>query len=317
MELRALGKTGLRVSPLAFGCVELGIPYGIGVRDRADMLSEGQAVALLQAGLARGVTLYDTAPSYGASEALLGRAFESRRDDVVFCTKCPGLTDDDGRVLRKRAMRDRILGSLDASLKALRTDYVDILMLHRVEEALIANDELAEILEDVMSQRAVMLKGVSTYPGGITGRVIASGRWQVVQVAFSLMDQREGPFLEMAEAAGVGVVARSVLLKGILTDRGGDLHPELKPVQEHRERCLAETPSGMTLAGFATRFVLGRRGVHSVLVGIDREDYLEQALAWAEAGPLAPDDARRAEALAFPDPDLIDLPGWHAKGWLT
>lgn len=317
MQARQLGRTGLRVSPVSFGCVELGIPYGIGVRDRADMLSDGQAVALLQAALARGVTLYDTAPSYGTSEALLGRAFESRRDDVVICTKCPGLTGADGRVLRKRAMRDRILASLDASLKALRTDHVDILMLHRVEEALVANDEVAEVFEDVMSQRAVMLKGVSTYPGGITGRVIASGRWQVVQVAFSLMDQREGPFLEMAESAGVGVIARSVLLKGILTDRGRDLHPGLKSVQDHRERCLAETPAGMTLSTFATRFALGRRGVHSVLVGIDREEYLDQAVALAEAGPLAPDDARRAEALAFPEPDFIDLPGWHAKGWLT
>ena len=67
MELRPLGRTGLHVSLLSFGCVELGLPYGIGVRSRADMLSEDQAVDLLQAALARGVTFYDTAPAYGNS----------------------------------------------------------------------------------------------------------------------------------------------------------------------------------------------------------------------------------------------------------
>jgi aryl-alcohol dehydrogenase-like predicted oxidoreductase len=317
MELRPLGSTGLKVSLLSFGCVELGIPYGIGIRGPEDMLSEGQAVALLQTALARGITFYDTAPAYGNSEALLGRAFESCRDRVVLCSKCPGLTTEDGRVLRKRILRDRVLGSLDASLKALRTDCVDVLMLHRVEESIIANDEVAEVFADLTAQRAIRVAGASTYPGGITGRVIASRRWPVLQVAFSLMDQREAAFLREAEAAGIGVVARSVLLKGILSDRGRDLHPQLSAVQEHRERCQAATPPGTTLSAFATRFVMGQPGVSSVLVGIDRPGYLDQAVATAEAGPLATADARRAEGLAYPDPEFIDLPKWHSQGWLT
>jgi len=317
MELRPLGGTGLKVSLLSFGCVELGIPYGIGVRGPEDMLSEGQAVALLEAALARGITFYDTAPTYGHSEALLGRSFASCRQRVVLCTKCPGLTGEDGRVLPKRMLRDRVLGSLDASLKALRTDCVDILMLHRVEESVIANDDVAEIFADLVSQRAIRAPGASTYPGGITGRVIASRRWPVLQVAFSLMDQREVAFLREAEALGIGVVARSVLLKGILTDRGRELHPQLRPVQEHRERLLAATPAGTTLSAFATRFVMGQSGVSSVLVGIDRPDYLDQAVAMAEAGPLPTAEASRAEALAYPDPEFIDLPTWHAQGWLT
>ncbi len=317
MERRRLGATGLEVSVLAFGCVELGIPYGIGVRSAEDMLPEGEAVALLQAALAGGVTFYDTAPSYGASEALLGRAFESRRREVVICTKCPGLTGDDGRVLPRGRLRDRVLTSLEASLKALRTDYVDILMLHRVEEAVVDNDDVADVFEGLRSEGTIRAAGASTYPGGITGRVVASRRWPVLQVAFNLMDQREGAFLDEAAAAGIGVVVRSVLLKGVLTDRGRALHPRLGPVQEHRERCLASLPAGVSLSAFATRFVLGRRGVTSVLLGLDRPRYLAEALAVVEAGPLTPEDARKAEALAYPDPEFLDLRRWHAEGWLT
>ena len=317
MECRPLGKSGLQVSLLAFGGVELGLPYGIGVNSRADMLSDDQAVELLQAALARGVTLFDTAPSYGNSEALLGRAFASCRSRVVLCTKCPGLADDQGRVLRKRAMRDRVLASLDGSLQALRTDAVDVLMLHRVDAAVIANDEAAELFEDLKSQRLIRAVGASTYPGGITGQVIESGRWDVIQLAFNLIDQRETAFLGAAETAGIGVMVRSVLFKGILTERGRDLHPELRHIQDHRARCAAAVPPGMTLAEYATRYAMSQRGVHAVLVGIDRSAYLDEALAMAAAGPLTPGQLAEATALAFPDPELIDLPGWHAKGWLT
>lgn len=317
MESRALGRTGMQVSLLSFGGVELGLPYGIGRRGPADLLSPEQAVELLQTALLRGITCYDTAPSYGTSEQLLGRAFAERRKQVVLCTKCPGLTGDDGRVLRKRVLRDRLLASLDDSLQALRTDYVDILMLHRVDEVVIANDEVAELFEDLTSQRAIRATGASTYPGGITGRVIESRRWDVIQVALNLMDQREVAFLAAAAGAGIGVIARSVLCKGILTERGRELHPELHAIQEHRERCAAAAPEGMELAEFATRYAMSLPGVSAVLVGIDRSAYLDQALATAEAGPLTAEQLAQAAELAFPDPDFIDLPAWHAKGWLT
>lgn len=316
METRPLGKTGLQVSLLSFGCVELGIPYGIGVRSREDMLSDSQAVALLREALERGVTFYDTAPSYGTSEALLGRAFADCRDRVILCTKCPGLVGEDGRVLRKAALRDRLLPSLEASLKALRSDYVDVLMLHRVDEAVIANDEVAEQFADLKHQRVIRAAGASTYPGGQTGRVVASRRWDVIQLAFNLMDQRETAYLEAAAAAGIGVVVRSVLFKGILTDRGRELHPALKAVQDHRERCAAAAPPGVPLSAFATRYAMSKPGVSSVLVGIDRPGYLAQAITVADAGPLSTDQVRRGDALAFPDPDFLDLPGWDRKGWL-
>ena len=316
MESRPLGETGLRVSMLSFGCVELGLPYGIGVHSRADMLTDEQAVELLQTALARGITFYDTAPSYGTSEPLLGRAFADRRAQVVLCTKCPGLADEEGRALPRATLHDRLRTSLEASLKALRTDYVDVLMLHRVDEAVIANDEVAAEFADLKREGLIRAAGASTYPGGMTGRVIASRRWDVLQVAFNLLDQRETAYLEAAAAAGIGVMVRSVLFKGILTDRGRVLHPALKAVQEQRERCVAAAPAGMPLAEFATRYAMSLAGVSSVLVGIDRLSYLEQALAVATAGRLTPAQVRQAAALAFPDPDFLDLPGWDRKGWL-
>ena len=73
----------------------------------------------------------------------------------------------------------------------------------------------------------------------------------------------------------------------------------------------------MKLSAWATRFAMSCPGVGTVLVGIDRSDYLDQACAVAAAGALSPEQLRQAQALAFPDPEFLDLPGWDRRGWLT
>ncbi|MBN2450831.1 MAG: aldo/keto reductase [Lentisphaeria bacterium] len=317
MEYRPLGLTGLRVSAISFGCVELGIPYGIGVRRPEDMLPEAEAIALLRGALERGITFFDTAPAYGASERLLGQAFAGIRDRVVLCTKCPRLTDGDGNVLPPRALRERLCASVESSCHALGTDVIDVLMLHHAEERVILGDEAAVAFAELKRQGLIRASGVSTYPGGMTPTVLGSGRWDVIQVAINLMDQRDVAHLEAAAAAGVGVIARSVLLKGVLTDRGGALHPALQRIQEHRDRCCAALPPGLDLAAFATRFVLGLPGVSSVVLGIDRRAYLDAALEAARGGALPPELQRSARELAFEDPAFIDLHRWHVRGWLT
>ena len=79
MLYRLLGRTGIRVSEIAFGGVEIGIPYGIGVNNRSDMLSHTEAVKLLHAAVEGGINFFDTARLYGESEQIMGKAFHDRR----------------------------------------------------------------------------------------------------------------------------------------------------------------------------------------------------------------------------------------------
>ena len=317
MKKRALGKTGMEISEISFGCVELGLPYGIGVSGRHDMLNETQAVALLHEALDRGIDLFDTAPAYGTSEEILGKAFEHCRDKVLICTKCPALTDAEGKLLQGRELRRTVEQALMKSLTALRSDHVDIYMLHQVSDEIIESDEVAHLFAEFKRHGLIRAAGASTYPGGITARVVASGNWDVVQVAFHLMDQREAPYVEQAAAAGVGVVVRSVLFKGILTDKGRNLHPALEAVEEHRHVYQAFLDGDVTLAELATRYVLSKPGVTSALLGIDRPAYLESALRAAARGPLAPEIVAACDVLAYPDPKFLDLPAWDRRGWLT
>lgn len=94
MKTRKLGKTGIEVSEIAFGGVEIGIPYGIGVNSHADMLSRDKAVELLHEALDKGINFFDTARLYGESESIMGEVFHKRRDKVILSTKCRHFKDN-------------------------------------------------------------------------------------------------------------------------------------------------------------------------------------------------------------------------------
>jgi len=94
MNRKSLGKSGIEVSEISFGTVPLGLPYGIGVKGREDMLSESGSVHLLQSALDRGINFFDTARAYGCSEDIVGKAFRDRREQAIICTKCAHLYDE-------------------------------------------------------------------------------------------------------------------------------------------------------------------------------------------------------------------------------
>ena len=82
MKNRFLGKTGIKVSEIAFGSVEIGMPYGIGIESKKDMLPEKNAIELLNIALDKGINFFDTARMYGDSEHILGKAFKERRKEI-------------------------------------------------------------------------------------------------------------------------------------------------------------------------------------------------------------------------------------------
>ena len=131
------------------------------------------------------------------------------------------------------------------------------------------------------------------------------------------MDQTQWPAIELAAQKGVGIVTRSVLCKGVLTDKGTDLHAALKPVQEHCQTYNQLLNDRIkTVSELATKFVLSCEGVSSILIGIDRLQYLDQALAVADDTYLDEEALTKAKQLAYPDPEFLDLPMWDRKGWL-
>jgi aryl-alcohol dehydrogenase-like predicted oxidoreductase len=317
MIKRALGKTGLQVSEVAFGCVEIGMPYGIGVESVHDMPSEEQAIELLQTALRQGVNFFDTARAYGSSENIIGKAFKDSRNEVVIATKCKHFQDSNGVIPPYGELKQIIETSLQESLDALQTDYIDIYMLHQADVQILRNADVSAIFAELKASGRIKATGVSTYTNEQTELAIDAGGWDVIQVPFNLMDQRQGELFDKAQASGVGLIIRSVLLKGLLSDRGKNLHPALASVEQHIRQYEPLTQTlGVSLSTLATRFALSFPQVSSILVGIDKMIYLEQALAVANGEYLHSGLLLQAEALAYPDPAFLDLPRWDREGWL-
>lgn len=317
MIKRSLGKTGITVSEIAFGGVEIGIPYGIGIKSPDDMLSEHEAIRLLHAAIDSGINFFDTARMYGNSEIIMGKAFKDRRDQVVLGTKCRHFRDKAGHLPSGPGLREMIKTSLHESLNALQTGYADIFMLHQADLEILENEEISGIFSELKKEGLCRATGVSTYTPEETKKAIDTGTWDVIQLPFNLMDQRQEAFFATASEKGVGIVIRSVLLKGLLSDRGKGLHPALKKVEDHLA-CYEELMEGTAynLSTLATKFALSFPEVSAILVGIDRMEYLDQSLKAADGIYLDPEKLDRAKQLAYADPGFLNLPYWDKMNWL-
>ena len=317
MKERTLGKTGIAVSEIAFGGVEIGLPYGIGVKSAADMLPVTEAIRLLHQAVDSGINFFDTARLYGESEKIMGRAFKGMRKQVILCTKCKHFTNQDGSLPPERELKTIINSSLDESLAMLQTDCVDVFMLHQATSRILNDEAIPIIFADLKKTGKIRATGISTYNSEETKAAIESGVWNVIQLPFNLMDQRQKEYFPLAEKKGVGLVIRSVLLKGLLSNKGQNLHPALADVEKHiKNYDLLLANFSCNLSTFAVKFVLSYPEISAALVGIDSFEYLYQALATADGAYLDEKQLEQACQFAFPDPAFINLPYWDKMNWL-
>ncbi len=223
MQLRAFGRTGLRVPPIGLG----GFPFG-GLNRAAGwdpFTEDGQrtAVATVHRALERGINYLDTAPSYGDgnSERIFGQALQGRRESVVLATKCPWSGD-----------AESVLRSLSGSLERLRTDWVDIVQFHGgmftpEDVNHILHGGPLEVLRRAREQGMVRFLGVTCEEPWTARPLIASGQFDVVQLRYNLIYQSAALHaLDDAREADLGVAVMRPMTSGMLQRILRFLQPE-------------------------------------------------------------------------------------------
>jgi aryl-alcohol dehydrogenase-like predicted oxidoreductase len=283
---RRLGRTDLDVSEISLGTVELGLPYGIPEAGRLIQPNETDAAHLLHKALDIGINFIDTARLYGTAEEIIGRALRERRSEYFLASKVPSFA---GENLPGHLLRERVVTSVEASLRLLQTEVIDVMMIHSAPVEVIVRGEIIEVLEDVKRKGHVRWLGTSVYGEDAALAAIIDNRYDCLQIAYNLLDRRpEKQILARARAAGVGIIARSVLLKGALTHRYKYLPESLTALRRAVEQAMAlagVSPDG--LVELAYRFVLSRQPPDTALAGASSITELEQGVAAAERGPLA------------------------------
>ncbi len=209
MELRPFGQTGLEVSAIGFGCWEVGGGYG-------DVV-EGEFGHAVGRALDLGINCFDTAEGYGmgASERALGEALGGRRDEAIIVTKF-GMNYRDKPNLRDSS-RERVLASIDKSLKNLGTDYVDIYLVHWPDRET-PFEETMGALEEIVRDGKVRHVGLSNFTLEEIQACMATRRVDVVQYGWNMFDRRmQREILPYCQEQGIGFMAYGSLAFGLLT----------------------------------------------------------------------------------------------------
>lgn len=212
MQKRTLGNSGLDVSAIGLGCMGMSQSYG-------QPMETADAVHLIRAAFDRGITFFDTAEVYGpfTNEEVVGEALQPIRDKVVIATKfgidIAGTAGHDGMDSRPQHIRDVV----EASLRRLRTDHIDLLYQHRVDPV-VPIEEVAGAVKDLISQGKVKHFGLSEAGVRTIRRAHAVQPVAAVQSEYSLWwREPEEAILPVLEELGIGFVPFSPLGKGFLT----------------------------------------------------------------------------------------------------
>ncbi len=210
MQKRALGKSGLELSALGFGCMGLSFGYGPATEKQ-------QGITLIRAAFERGVTFFDTAEAYGpfTNEELVGEALEPFRKQVVIATKFGFQDANPQKGLNSRP--ERIRQVADESLKRLRTDVIDLFYQHRVDPNVPVED-VAGTVKDLIQRGKVKHFGLSEAGAQSIRRAHAVQPIAALQSEYSLWwREPEQEILPTLEELGIGFVPFSPLGKGFLT----------------------------------------------------------------------------------------------------
>jgi len=308
MIVTPLGDTGLSVSRLGLGTAEIGFAYGIGPRS---LPAEDEAVALLQKTVALGITFFDTANYYGEAEARLGKSGILDNPNVVVETKCAQFLEK-GEYFSPEELEEKIRAQVNDSLEKMRVPTLSILMLHGPSREQIEEGVLLHILQKLKQEGLIKFIGISARGEGPALAAVSAEGVDVVQVAYSILDQRMAKeVLPLAQKRGVGIVNRSVLLKGSLTPLRAKLPVGLEPLRTATDKIEEIAISlGMDLPTLAIRFAISNPLIATSLIGTNKIENVQKALNALAEGPLSGEVITKLEACAVTDIAQIDPAHW-------
>lgn len=318
MDYRTLGRTGVKVSPLCLGTMNFGDPT-----------DETESIRIIHAAIDAGINFIDTANVYndGVAEQFTGKALKDRRDRVVLATKVHGAMgegpNDSGN------SRYHILRQVEASLRRLQTDRIDLYQLHRPDPST-PMDEQIGALTDLVRQGKVLYIGTSTFqPWQICEALWMADRRRLERVVseqppYSLLSRAvEKQVLPFCRRFGLAVLPWSPLASGWLTgkyrrgepapssSRAADLRWEMNdPLNQRRMEAVEKLmplaqECGVSLAQFALAWLLAQPDVTAPIIGPRSVEQLDDNLR-ALAVRLPPELLKRVDELVPPRSDVME-----------
>ncbi|MGD0434079.1 MAG: aldo/keto reductase [Acetobacteraceae bacterium] len=279
---RQLGRTGLQVTALGYGSMELrGAP-------RARDTTEAQAETILNAVLDAGINFIDTSIDYGVSEERIGRYISHRRSEYYLASKCGCLVGAPavrGQVSPHVFTRDNILAGVEQSLARMKTDYLDLVQFHisPSKQTLEQNGALDAVMELKAAGKVRFIGMSGTLPH--LRDHIAMGVFDVFQIPYSAMEREHETIIADASAAGSGIIIRGGAAKGAPSEgKQSGLQWE-----RWRQAKLDDLLGDMTPMEFILRFTFTNPDLDTTIVGTANPAHLRANVDVLLKGPLPAD----------------------------
>lgn len=279
MEKRCMGATGMEVGVLGFGGAEIGF----------EAAPLDAVTKLLNSALDAGLNAIDTAACYADSEEKIGRAVGHRRSEFLLFTKCGHASGLDGNDWEP----DLIRRSVERSLQRLKTDRVDLVMLHSCSREILERGEATAVLQDLQRRGLTRFIGYSG-DGQDAYTAVASSLFDVLETSVNIADQQVlDHILPLAVERGMGVIAKRPIANAAWRyPSQRDADPYVQPYFRRLKDLDYPFLTGDLETGVdvALRFTLSSPGVHTAIVGTTRPGRWQQNAAIAAHRPLAPED---------------------------
>jgi aryl-alcohol dehydrogenase-like predicted oxidoreductase len=290
LPTRILGRTGLPVTTLGFGALELrGMVAGVG-----RPLTPGEPERILNAVLDAGLNYIDVAVDYGEAEAHIGRCLAHRRQAFFLASKCGCPLDVSRFAPHERTRfgvplprlhdysRQNIIAGVEQSLRRLRTDYLDVVQLHfSPARAVLEQEGAIATLRDLQRAGKIRFLGCSSILPHLTEH-IAMGVFDVLQIPYSALQPEHEAAILAAARAGAGIVIRGGVARGAPGAGQGAADVWQLWEQAHLDDLL----EGMSATAFLLRFTLTNPAMHTTIVGTLNPAHLHENVAAVVQGPL-------------------------------
>lgn len=256
MDRRALGQTGIMISPLGLGTVKFGRNQGVKYPQGFEIPDETFLADFLATAKDHGVNMLDTAPAYGESEERLGRLLAGQRQDWVIVGKV-GEEFANGKSSFDFSP-DHFRKSLERSLMRIKTDYLDVLLIHSDGRDLeiLSDDRLLRVMQEFKDKGLVRAIGASTK--SVTGGVLTLEHMDVVMTTYNPAYTDEKPVIDLAEQLGKGCLLKKILASGHVNTLG-------------------ENPVESTM-----RFIFSHPGVSGAVIGTITPQHFKENIRAAE-----------------------------------
>ena len=290
IERRQLGRTGLFVTVLGFGAMDLGGPPA------ANEISDADAGRVLNAVLDAGINFIDTAICYGTSEARIGQAISHRRNEFILATKC-GCQPGKPMATPNIHTAANIRAGVEHSLRMMRTDYLDIVQFHQsLDRGTWESEGALDELLKMKAEGKLRFIGVSgIFPNLI--EQVDSGIFDVFQIPYSALQREHEGIIAKASANGAGIIIRGGVARGAPTDWNKRYYMMTGDEMSGRwdKAKLDELLNGMSRMEFMVRFAIAEPALDTTIIGTKNVDHLGDNVAAALKGPLPSDVVAEAK----------------------